>query len=517
MVEYIIIGAGSAGCVLANRLSADSRVSVLLLEAGGADRAKAIHIPAAFNQTFQTALDWNYMTEPQPCMNGRRLYWPRGKMLGGSSSMNAMIYIRGNRADYDHWAAMGCEGWGYEAVLPYFKKSEHQERLTSAYHGVGGLLNVADQRCPNPMSEMFIEAGMLLGYPKNDDFNGGDQIGVGLYQVTQKRGKRHSAAAAFLKPVLRRPNLTVETHAHVTRILFEGTRAIGVEFIQRGHKKRVRAKREVLLAGGAVNSPQLLMLSGIGDGEELRKLNIPVIVDLPDVGKNLQDHLICGVLFYAREKISLINASRVDNIARYLFRRTGPLTSIVAEAGGFICVHADLPDLQFHFAPVIFDNHGLEPPTEHGYSVGVTLINPRSVGYLKLRSADPFAPPVIQPNYLTEESDSRTLETGMNIAREIGNSTAFQSVRREEYLPGASVTGSDAIRETIRNKSQTLYHPVGTCTMGAVVGTDLRVKGVEGLRVVDASVMPQIIRGNTNAPTIMIAEKAADLIVRADL
>lgn len=520
MADYIIVGAGSAGCVLANRLSANPNTSVLLLEAGGKDNAREIHIPAAFNQTFRTAQDWNYFTEPQPCMSGRRLYWPRGKVLGGSSSINAMIYIRGNQKDYDGWAAHGNETWAFEDVLPYFKKSEHREQGGNEYHGVGGLLNVTNQRCPNPMSEMFIEAGLEMGYPANDDFNGDSQEGVGLYQVTQKNGYRHSAAAAFLTPILNRPHLKVETHAHVTRILFEGKRAVGIEYIQDGQTRQASAEREILLCGGAINSPQLLMLSGIGAADELQKHDISVLIDLPGVGKNLQDHLVTGILFYAKKKISLLNAEKPSSILQYLTRRNGPLTSIVAEAGGFIHTKRslDVPDLQFHFAPVLFDNHGLQPPTEHGYSVGVTLIAPESTGYLALRSADPFAAPIIQPNYLTEEADMQTLEDGMIIAREVGNSKAFDEVRREEHLPGADVVSREAIRQTVRNKAQTLYHPVGTCKMGqdsmAVVGADLRVHGVEGLRVVDASIMPTIIRGNTNAPTIMIAEKAADFILK---
>lgn len=517
MADYIIVGAGSAGCVLANRLS--EAASVLLLEAGGADSAREIHIPAAFNQLFQTVHDWHYFTEPQPCMRNRRLYWPRGKVLGGSSSINAMIYIRGNRLDYETWADLGNVGWRYEEVLPTFKKSERREQGGADFHGVDGLLNVAPQRSPNPMSEMFVEAGIGMGYPRNDDFNGASQTGVGLYEVTQKNGVRHSTAAAFLTPILTRPSLKVETSAHVTRILFEGNRAVGVEYVQQGQTKQVRADREVLLCGGAINSPQLLMLSGIGAAYELAHHGIEVLMDLPGVGKNLQDHLICGVLFYASKKISLMNATRLDHVARFLVRRRGSLTSNVAEGGGFVTLdpQAPAPDIQFHFAPVIFDNHGLQPPTEHGYSVGVTLIAPKSTGYLKLRSADPFAAPVIQPNYLTEEADMQTLENGMLLAREIGNHRAFDGVRRDEYLPGKSLTSREAMRETVRNKAQTLYHPVGTCKMGqdvlAVVDANLRVRGVEGLRVVDASVMPTITRGNTNAPTIMIAEKAAEMIL----
>lgn len=518
MYDYIIVGAGSAGCVLANRLSEDGRNTVLLLEAGGPDDNQAIHIPAAFAQLLKTPLDWAYETEASPGLNGRTMFWPRGKMLGGSSSINAMIYQRGHRADYDQWAALGNPGWSYADVLPYFKRAEHQERGADAFHGVDGPLNVAELRSPNPMSLAFVQAGQEIGLPYNHDFNGAAQEGVGLFQVTQKNGARCSAAVAYLHPALKRPNLTAQTGALVTGICFEGRRAVGVAYQQGGERKEARARREVILAGGAINSPQLLMLSGIGAGAALHDLGIPVVVDLPGVGQNLQDHLAMMVAYEATQPVSLSNALKPEAVNEYMTSATGPLSSNVGEAGAFIKTQPGLPipDIQFHFAPAYFINHGFTQPGEHGLTIGPTLVGVYSRGELTLRSTDPQAAPRIAPNYLADERDLAALIAGVKVARQIAQTAALRPFRGQEVLPGAAnVTDAD-IAESIRNHAQTLYHPVGTCKMGgdplAVVDAQLRVYGVSGLRVIDASIMPTIVNANTNAPTIMIAEKAADLI-----
>lgn len=518
MYDYIIVGAGSAGCVLANRLTEDLKTTVLLLEAGGADKTQAIHIPATFSKLFKTESDWAYYTEKQPYLNNRELFWPRGKVLGGSSSINAMIYIRGNCCDYDYWHDLGNEGWSWEEVLPYFKKAENQERGASNYHGRGGLLNVADLRYINPLSHTFVEAGIEAGLPKNQDFNGLKQEGVGLYQVTQKNGKRHSTAAAYLKPILRRSNLTVQTRAQVTRLLFEGTRVIGLTYVQNGETHQIQIAKEVILSGGAINSPQLLMLSGIGCAEHLKSLGIPLIVDLPGVGKNLQDHLAVAVTYHCTKPLTLFNANTPKNILKYILFKQGPFTSNVAEAGGFVKTKADLkiPDVQIHFAPVFFFNHGFTKPNGHGFTCGPSLLYPKSKGSITLRSCNPLESPVIQPNYLESEADLQVLVEGIKLTRKILQTRAFDAFRGEEVTPGSQVQQEEELCEFIRNTGQTLYHPVGTCKMGndaiSVVNSRLQVHGVKGLRVVDASIMPSIVGGNTNAPTIMIAEKAADLI-----
>jgi choline dehydrogenase len=516
--DYLIIGAGSAGCAIAHRLTENAEVSVLVLEAGGRDRKKEITIPAAFFRLFNGPCDWAYYTEEQSRLNHRRLYWPRGKVLGGSSSMNAMLYVRGNRRDYDSWRELGNDGWDFSAVLPYFKKAEHQERGRSEYHSVGGPLNVADPRSANPLSHIFVEAGVEIGLSRNPDFNGAEQDGVGLYQVTQKRGQRHSASAAYLKPALSRPNLTVRVNAQATRLLIENGRAMGVEYVCDGKLERAGVAGEIILCGGAVNSPQLLMLSGIGPAAHLKKLGIPVVMDLPGVGQNLQDHLYLAVTYRCTRPITLAGADTKRNILNYLLFRKGPFTSSISEAGGFIRTRAGLatPDLQFHFDPVYHVNHGLTKQEEHGFTIGPTLIRPRSRGHISLRSSDALAAPVIQPHYLSDDEDLIVLMEGVKLAREIAHAAAFDAYRGEERLPGAQVQGDKELCEFIRQQAETIYHPVGTCKMGddqtAVVSSRLRVHGMENLRVVDASIMPTIIGGNPNAATIMIAELAADFI-----
>ena len=517
MFDYILVGAGSAGCVLADRLTEDPDVSVLLLEAGERDADAPIHIPAAFSRLFQTDVDWNYRTVPQPHAGGRDLYWPRGKVLGGSSSINAMIYIRGHHADYDGWAADGCTGWGYADVLPYFKRSEANSRGASTYHGADGPLPVQDPRSPSPFSEAFVRASVQAGYPENDDFNGAEQDGAGLYQLTQRSGRRASTASTFLRRALGRPNLTVETGAHATRVLLKGGRAVGVEIVQRGERRAVDAEREVVLCGGAINTPQLLMLSGIGPAESLAKHGIRVAVDRPGVGQNLHDHPIVGVHYAFREPVSLLGAEGLLSVARYLLRRDGMLSSNVAEAGLFARTDGGpAPDVQFHVAPMLFQDHGLTPQTEHGFSIGPTLVRPRSRGAVTLASADPFAHPHIDPRYLSEPGDAAALVAGVRIAREVAAQPALDRFRGDEIRPGPDVTRDEDVEAYVRETCETLYHPVGTCRMGSdedsVVDLDLRVRGVEALRVVDASVMPTVPNGNTNAPTIMVAERAADLI-----
>ncbi|HEV3038298.1 MAG TPA: choline dehydrogenase [Candidatus Angelobacter sp.] len=521
--DYIIIGAGSAGCVMANRLSEDPAIKVLVLEAGGPDTPRDIHMPIAFGKLFQTACDWNLHTEPEPCVSGRSLYWPRGKMLGGSSSMNAMIYIRGNHKDYDQWRDLGNPGWGFSDVLPYFKKAQNQERGPSEYHGVDGPLNVADQRSPNPLSEVFIEAAQEAGFSRNPDFNGASQEGFGLYQVTQRGGKRCSAAVAYLHPAMSRPNLTVRTEVQVNRILFEGQRARGVSFVDKGQAMQAHADREVILSAGAIGSPQLLMLSGVGPAAQLRKFDVPVVCDLPGVGENLQDHPVVPVAHECTQPVSLASAETLLNLLRFLLFRQGPLTSNVGEGGGFIktSLAGATPDVQFHFGPAYFINHGLTPIEGHGFTSGPTLVRPRSVGRIQLRSANPQDSPRIFANYYSDPRDLDVMVEGIKITRMIFHAKAFEKYRGRETHPGDAAQTDQELRAHICKMSETLYHPVGTCKMGAskdpsaVVDSELRVFGVEGLRVIDASIMPIVPGGNTNAPTIMVAEKASDMIRKA--
>ena len=518
--DYVIVGAGSAGSVLAARLTEDSHTRVLVLEAGGRDSHPAVQVPVAFSRLFKTPRDWNYTTVPQRELAGRSLYWPRGKMLGGTSSMNAQMHVRGNRADYDSWASRGNEGWGYDEVLPYFRKMEHNERGPSPFRGTGGPLTVGDLRDPNPATTAFLEAAVETGLARSTDVNGDRQDGVDYTQVTQKRGVRVSAASAYLRPAMRRPNLGIVMGAHATRIQLDGRRAVGVEYLKGGELRTVRASREVILSGGTINSPQLLMLSGVGPAGHLRQLHIDVIHDLPGVGRNLQDHLVCGVIVKARTRNTLLAAESVPNLLRFLVLRRGMLTSNVAEACAFLRVPEDAPapNIELLFAPVPFIDHGLTRPLEPGLSAGVVLLQPKSAGSITLSSANPLAAPLIDPAYLSDPDgeDMRILVEGMKIAWRVVRSSALASYVSDPMIPDREPRTDAEIEAFIRQRAETLYHPVGTCRMGgdemAVVDPELRVRGLESLRVVDASVMPEIIRGHTNSPTIMIAERAADLI-----
>ncbi len=517
--DFVIVGAGSAGCVLAARLSENPDCQVLLLEAGPPDKKLEIHIPAAFNKLFKTKYDWAYETEPQANLNGRAMFWPRGKTLGGSSSLNAQMYVRGNSLDYDHWAELGNKGWAFDDVLPYFERSEHSERGSAPGRGVSGPLNIADLRDPNPTTVAFLQAAEQAGVPRSKDVNGPDQDGVDLTQVTQKRGRRWSAADAYLKPARKRRNLTVVTGAQALRIILDGTRAVAVEYVADG-KTQQEPAQEVLVSGGAINSPQLLMLSGIGPPDQLAALDIPVVADLPGVGKNLQDHLAIMDIVHSKEPVTLAAAESLPNLARFLTLGRGMLTSNIGEACGFVRTRPELdaPDLELVLAPVPFINHGLAPPPGHGITIGSVAVTPRSVGELTLRSADPFTAPRIEPNYLSDPGgeDLRVLVEGSKIARRIFDAPAFARYVGDPLLPAVRPTTDDELVEHIRRDSQTLYHPIGTCKMGtddlAVVDPELKVHGIENLRVVDASVMPVIPCGHTHASTVMIAEKAVDLI-----
>ena len=519
MVDYIIIGAGSAGCVLANRLSADPGLQILVLEAGPSDQALEVKIPAAFSKLFKTPRDWAIETEADPRCDARRHFWPQGRMLGGSSSINAMIYMRGNRRDYDRWAALGNRGWAYADLLPFFKRAENQHRGADAFHGANGPLDVADQIEPNPLSRAFVAAMQALGYRENPDFNAQEQDGAGLFQVTQRHGRRASAASAYLKPTMRRSNLRVRTGARVNRIVITGGRATGVVVDQGACEEVIEARRGVIVSAGALHSPALLLRSGIGPEAELRALKIDPIVDAPEVGRNLQDHIIAGVSFACTKPVSLDRAETAGNLMRFIFRGAGPLTSNIAEAGAFIRTRPGLeqPDIQYHFAPAFFIDHGFaNPKGRFGFSIGATLIRPRSRGAVTLRSALAGAPPRIEAGYFADPIDLETLREGVRIARQSGLARPFDPYRGPEYLPGEGIVSDEALDAHIRATCQTLYHQAGTCRMGAdagaVVDPALRVNGVAGLRVVDASIMPVLVAGNTNAPVIAIAEKAAELI-----
>ena len=514
-----MVGAGSAGCAVAGRLSEDPSLRVLLLEAGGSDRLLEVQIPAALYKVWRTRRDWNYTTEPQPGLGGRRLFWPRGKLIGGSSSINAMIYIRGARADYDEWARLtGDPSWSYESVLPLFRRMEDNARGADRFHGAGGPLRVEDPRSPHRWTKAVLQSAVAAGYPPNPDFNGETQEGVGLYQLTQKRGRRWSAADAYLHPAQARPNLTVRTGAQATRVLVERGRATGVEYLRDGRRHVARAAAEVVLSGGAVNSPQLLMLSGIGPAGHLRSVGVDVVHDLPGVGGGLQDHPLVPVIWHVRSGRSLFRAESPSGFAQWLAARRGPLSSNLAEAGLFTRSDPALPevDLQFHFLPVKFWRQAELEIDVDAFTAAVVLVHVASRGSVRLRSADPTWAPAIDAGYLTEPRDLEALVRGVEQARELASGGPLAPVLAEEWSPGGTVHRREDLRRAARATLESLYHPVGSCRMGidedAVVDPQLRVRGLAGLRVIDASVMPTLIRGNTNAPTIMIAERGADLL-----
>ena len=511
MTDYVIVGAGSAGCVLAARLSEDAAAQVTLIEAGGPDSAQEIHIPVAFPQLYKSHVDWDYMTEPEPGLGGRRVYLPRGKVLGGSSSINAMIYIRGHRADYDGWAADGAKGWSYNEVLPYFIKAEANERGEDQFHGKLGPLHVCEGRSRNPLMDAFVEAAVAAGHARNPDFNGAAQDGVGLYQYTQRNGMRCSAAAAYLHPAMGRPNLKLITGAHTTQILFDGRRATGVEIAVDGRLEEVHADKEVILAAGAYNSPQLLLLSGIGPAADLAMLQIPSRQDLP-VGIGLQDHPMTLMSWFTDTE-SLMTALTPENVGLLQSEGRGPLTSNIGEAGGFFRTRDGLeaPDVQFHAAPVMFYEEGMGIPFAHAFGYGPGVLKPTSRGKLSLRNANPFSKPRIAHNYFAAPEDRQSMIEGIRIGLEIAAQPTMRAHIKAPHIVPKSAGEAD-IWEHIQKETQTLYHPTSTCAIGPVVDSDLKVHGFDGLRVVDASVMPSVVRGNTNAPTIMIAERAADLI-----
>ena len=525
--DYVIIGAGSAGCVLANRLSAEGRHSVLLLEAGPPDRYPWIHVPIGYAKTmFNPVYNWCFKTEPEPQMNGREVYWPSGKTLGGSSAINGLIYIRGHRADYDGWAQQGNPGWSYADVLPYFRRLEHNVRGESEFHGIGGPIWASDILAKHELVEALIAAGGELGIPANPDFNGATQEGVGYYQLTTRRGFRCSTATAYLRPARHRPNLRIETNAQATRIDFDGRRAVGVSYRREGREVAAAARREVILAAGALQSPQLLQLSGVGPAPLLQQYGIPVVHALPGVGENLQDHLQARVIFRCTKPITTndVLKSRLRTLAmgaRYVLTRTGQMAIGINQGGMFARTDPalDRPDVQFHLATLSSDMAGSPVHTFSGFTLSVCQLRPRSRGHVRIKSPDPLAAPAMQPNYLSAPDDRATIVRGVKLARKLAGTRALAPYVSGEYRPGPDATTDEQILAFVRDKGATIFHPVGTCKLGpvadplAVVDARLRVHGIEGLRVVDCSVMPTLVSGNTNAPVIMIAEKAADLVL----
>jgi choline dehydrogenase len=524
--DYIIVGAGSAGCVLAHRLSARPELRVLLIEAGGPDRHPLIHMPAGIALLAgNRRINWRYRTESEPELAGRRLYWPRGKVLGGSSSINAMCYTRGHPRDYEEWAAAATPAWSYAAVLPYFLRSEdHHGQGEQGYHGHGGPLSVEDLKFRNPLSAVFVAAGVACGLPRNADFNGRQQEGVGFYQVTQRNGRRASAATGYLGRARQRRNLEIRTECLATRILFSGTQASGVEFTHAGGIEEAHAVREVLVCAGAIGSPQLLLLSGVGPAADLEAHGIRVTADSREVGHNLQDHLDFCTLNQCPVPVTY-DFTRAQALAvglRYFLTHSGPGVSNVAEAGAFVrsaLAPDERPDVQLHFVPAQLDEHGRNRLPGHGFTVHACVLRPASRGMITLRSARPADPPRIQPRYLSESHDLEVLLEGIRISRAIIAAAPFARFRGRELFPGEGRAARADLEAIVRRKAETIYHPAGSCRMGgdadAVVDPELRVRGVEGLRVADASIMPRLIGGNTNAPTTMIAEKAADLILDA--
>jgi choline dehydrogenase len=512
--DYVVVGAGSAGCVLASRLTDDPDVSVALLEAGGEDSQPEIHVPAAFPALFKSSFDWDLLGEQEPGLGNRRLYLPRGRMLGGCSSINAMIYIRGNRVDYDDWGAGGAEGWSYDEVLPYFKRSEDNERGEDGFHGAGGPMQVADSRSMHPLVDTMLEAARAAGHEHNPDFNGARQEGVGRFQLTQRGGWRESTVDAWLRPARQRSNLHVMPRALALRIVFEGTRAVGVELSRDGQAFTVRAEREVILSAGTYQSPVLLMLSGIGPEDQLAPFGIEIRESLP-VGHNLQDHCMAQ-LNYLTDEQSLFMSATPDNLALLQSEGRGPLTSNIPEAAGFFRTRPGLqaPDVQFHFAPSLFFDEGLTAPSDHGYCFGPVVIHPTSRGRVMLRAPLPDSKPRVLCNFLTTDEDQRSMLDGIRMALQIASQPALRAVQRAPFSVPTSDSDDD-LNAFVQRAAQSVYHPTSTCAIGSVVDSELRVYGFDGLRVVDASVMPRITRGNTNAPTIMIAERAADLITTA--
>ncbi len=522
--DYVIVGAGSAGCVLANRLSADPSVRVCLVEAGETDWYPWIHVPIGYFYTINNPrTDWCFTAEPDANLAGRGLKYPRGRVLGGSSSINAMVYIRGQAADFDGWAAMGNQGWSWADVLPYFKKSEDHHRGGNDAHGAGGELRVEGLRANWEVLDAFCDAAVQCGIPRVDDFNTGDNEGVGYFEVTQKNGVRMSTARAFLKPARQRSNLTVFTRTQVARVTFDGQRANGLVVRRADREMRIEASREVILSGGAVGSPQVLMHSGLGDAAALQRLGITPRHHLPGVGANLQDHIATRTMLRVKDTVTLNQQAsslwgRMVMGLDYALRRRGPLTIPPALVNAFLRSDPQqpTPDLQFVCYPITYDKLGDPPHAFPGFTAGVCLLHPESRGSVKLRSADPFAAPAIHLNFLDTDNDCRTVVKGLRLLRQVCNAPAMQRFAPDEFLPGQQIQGDEALLEGIRKMAGTIFHPVGTCKMGsddqAVVDDRLRVHGVQGLRVVDASIMPKIISGNTNATAIMIGEKAADMV-----
>ncbi|MCY4159609.1 MAG: choline dehydrogenase [Bacteroidetes bacterium] len=518
--DYVIVGAGAAGCVVAHRLAEDPDVRVLLLEAGPPDKSPLIHMPAGFAKLTGKNVNWCFKTVPQKHLNGREMHYPQGRTLGGSTSINAMIYIRGHRLDYEEWLALGCHGWGYEDVLPYFKKSENNERFVDEYHGQGGPLNVADQIQSNPLTRAFVRSAQEIGIRYNPDLNGAQQSGVSYYQVTQRNVRRESTATAFLRP--RKPNLTIRTRAVATRILLHNGRATGIEYVKDRAKIQVSAEREVILSGGAVNSPKLLLLSGIGPVDELTPLGIQAQHELPGVGKNFQDHMDVYLAAESREPVSYNGHDRWNRAIlhgiQYLLYKTGPVTASVCEAGCFLKSTPEVrsPDIQIHCLPAYVVDHGRMKIKGHGLTINTCNLRPRSIGSVTLQSNDPFDDPAIDPNFLDDPYDLNVSMEAFKWGRRILSAPSFQKYIAHEILPGPDTQSDEEIRAYIRKWSKNDYHPVGSCKMGtdnqSVVDLQLSVRGIESLRVIDASIMPCLISGNTQATSIMIGEKGAAMI-----